>query len=75
MTTRAAPRARHGAPSTRPFTSRPYIESGVSWNFDHYPYRGSATLEIDNVTDAKVFDNFGVQRPGRAFYLKLTGEL
>ena len=48
---------------------------GVSWNFDHYPYRGSATLEIDNFTDAKVFDNFGVQRPGRAFYLKVTGEL
>jgi outer membrane receptor protein involved in Fe transport len=48
---------------------------GVSWNFDHYPYRGSATLEIDNFTDAKVFDNFGVQRPGRAFYFKVTGEL
>jgi len=31
--TQAAARARHGAPSTRPFTSRPYIESGVSWNF------------------------------------------
>ena len=36
---------------------------------------GSATLEVDNLTDAKVFDNFGVQRPGRAFYLKITGEM
>jgi hypothetical protein len=25
--------------------------------------------------DAKVFDNFGVQRPGRAFYVKRTGEI
>jgi hypothetical protein len=48
---------------------------GVSWNLDHYPYRGSVTFEVDNFTNAKVFDNFGVQRPGRAFYLKLTGEL
>jgi len=49
--------------------------AGITWNVDHYPWRGSATLEIDNFTDAKVFDNFGVQRPGRAFYLKVTGEL
>ena len=49
--------------------------AGVSYNFDRYPYRGSATAEIDNLTNAKVFDNFGVQRPGRAFYLKVTGEL
>jgi vitamin B12 transporter len=49
--------------------------AGVSWNLDHYPYRGSATLEVDNLTDAKVFDNFGAQRPGRAYYLKITGEM
>jgi vitamin B12 transporter len=49
--------------------------AGVSWNVDYYPYRGSLTFEIDNFTDAKVFDNFGVQRPGRAFYVKLTGEM
>lgn len=49
--------------------------AGISWNLDHYPWRGSATLELDNLTDAKVFDNFGVQRPGRAFYLKVTGEI
>jgi vitamin B12 transporter len=49
--------------------------AGVSWNLERYPYRGSATLEVDNFTDAKIFDNFGVQRPGRAYYLKLTGEM
>ena len=30
------------------------------------------TLEVQNLTDAKVFDFFGVQRPGRAFFLKTT---
>jgi outer membrane receptor protein involved in Fe transport len=48
---------------------------GVNWNFDYYPYRGSVTVEVDNFTDAKVFDNFGVQRPGRSFNLKVTGEI
>ena len=37
--------------------------------------RGSATLEADNLTDAKAFDNYGVQRPGRAFYLELTADI
>ena len=49
--------------------------AGVSYHFDRYPYRGSATFEIDNLMDAKLFDNFGVQRPGRAFYLKVTGDM
>ncbi len=49
--------------------------AGVSWNVDHYPYRGSLTFEVDNLADAKAFDNYGVQRPGRGFYLKLTGEM
>ncbi|MEM6737161.1 MAG: carboxypeptidase-like regulatory domain-containing protein [Bacteroidota bacterium] len=30
------------------------------------------TLEVQNLTNAKVFDLFGVQRPGRAFYIKST---
>ena len=45
-----------------------------------YSLRGDAgfvasTLELQNLTDAKVFDFFGVQRPGRAIYLKVSGEL
>jgi hypothetical protein len=47
----------------------------VSWSLDRYVWRSTLTFEVDNLTDAKVFDNFGVQRPGRAFYLKLTGDL
>lgn len=34
----------------------------------------TATIEADNLTDAQVYDYFGSQRPGRAFYLKLTIE-
>lgn len=39
------------------------------------PVPVSTTLEIQNLTDAAVFDFFGVQRPGRSFFLKLTAEL
>ena len=34
----------------------------------------SSTLELQNLTDEAVFDFFGVQRPGRAFYVKTTAE-
>lgn len=33
------------------------------------------TLELQNLTDAKLYDMFGVQRPGRAVYAKLSGEI
>lgn len=31
-----------------------------------------ASLDVKNVFNAEVYDNFGVQKPGRAFYLKFT---
>lgn len=34
-----------------------------------------ASIEIDNVLDARAYDYFGVQRPGRAAYGKITLEL
>lgn len=34
----------------------------------------SGTLEAHNIADAELFDNFGIQRPGRAYYFKLTAE-
>jgi vitamin B12 transporter len=34
----------------------------------------SWTAEIQNLTDARTFDYFGVQRPGRAFFAKVTAE-
>ncbi len=33
---------------------------------------GSVAVEVDNVTDAELYDFFGVEKPGRAVYLKLT---
>jgi TonB family protein len=35
----------------------------------------STTLEVQNLGDEAVFDFYGVERPGRAFYAKVTGEL
>jgi TonB family protein len=32
------------------------------------------TSEVQNLTDAKTYDFFGVQRPGRAFFVKVTAE-
>jgi len=30
---------------------------------------------VQNFTDEKLYDDFGVQRPGRSFHYKLTCEL
>lgn len=46
--------------------------AGVSYQFAIKGIQNALTLEIQNLTNAKVFDLFGVQRPGRAFYLKST---
>ncbi|HEX6276593.1 MAG TPA: TonB-dependent siderophore myxochelin receptor MxcH [Polyangiaceae bacterium] len=35
----------------------------------------STSLEVQNLGDETVFDFYGVQRPGRAFYAKVTAEL
>jgi vitamin B12 transporter len=35
----------------------------------------SASLEVHNLTDAEVFDFFGVQKPGRAVFAKMVAEL
>lgn len=35
----------------------------------------ATTFEIDNLTDERLFDSFGAQRPGRAFNLKVTADL
>jgi TonB family protein len=45
---------------------------GAGYSIDGDPYDVSVTLEIHNLTDARVYDYFGVQRPGRAAHAKLT---
>lgn len=38
-------------------------------------WRSSVTFEVDNVTNAQVYDFYGVQRPGRAFSVKVTADM
>ncbi|MET0342361.1 MAG: TonB-dependent receptor plug domain-containing protein [Polyangiales bacterium] len=48
---------------------------GVTYTLVRDLGRVGATFEVSNVSDAELYDVFGVQRPGRAYYLKLTGHL
>ena len=32
--------------------------------------RWTFTLQCDNLTDARLYDNFSLQKPGRALYVK-----
>jgi vitamin B12 transporter len=48
---------------------------GVSYSVVRDIARVTSTFEVDNVTNAKVYDFYGVQRPGRAFFMKITAEL
>ncbi len=49
---------------------------GLSYSFFFSgPERLRATFEIDNVGNALLFDSYGAQRPGRAFYLKVVADL
>lgn len=43
------------------------LQLGYTLNEGKY----NLSLLIKNITDAKVYDNFEIQQPGRAFYLKL----
>ncbi|MEM6265267.1 MAG: TonB-dependent receptor plug domain-containing protein [Bacteroidota bacterium] len=46
--------------------------TGITHQLKIGDLQNALTLEVQNLTNAKVFDLFGVQRPGRAFYLKTT---
>lgn len=48
---------------------------GVTYGITTPWARLDTTFEVQNLTDARLYDSFGVQRPGRAFYLKVAGEL
>jgi vitamin B12 transporter len=50
-------------------------DAGVSYTLHPGPTQTVVTVEVDNVTGGKLYDSFGAQRPGRAFYLKLTADL
>ncbi len=44
----------------------------VTWRLESERRRLSASLEVQNLTDAALYDFFGVQRPGRAAFGKLA---
>lgn len=48
---------------------------GVSWTVSRNVGRVTSTVEIDNATNAKVYDFYGVQRPGRSLFVKMTVDL
>jgi outer membrane cobalamin receptor len=45
---------------------------GFTYKLPIKQLNNALTGEIQNLANAKVYDNFGVQKPGRAFYLKIT---
>lgn len=49
--------------------------AGLTYETTTENLRLAFTAEVQNLTNATVFDFFGVQRPGRAFYIKLTTQL
>lgn len=46
--------------------------AGATYRVEGAALASSATAEVQNVTNEAVFDYFGVQRPGRAFFVKGT---
>ncbi|MGD1895073.1 MAG: carboxypeptidase-like regulatory domain-containing protein [Cyclobacteriaceae bacterium] len=52
--------------------SQTTFNAGITYNMP-MKVNSSLTAEIQNLTNETVFDFFGVQRPGRAFFVKLTG--
>lgn len=48
---------------------------GVTYTKTWADYRLGSTVTVSNLSDARLFDTFGVERPGRAYYFKVTGEI
>lgn len=46
--------------------------AGLTYKLPTKTIRWALTAEVQNLSNAKVFDFLGVQKPGRAFYIKLT---
>lgn len=48
---------------------------GITYSLSRGFGKVACTFEIDNVADAQLYDQFGVQRPGRSLNLKLLAQL
>lgn len=61
----------YGVTTLKPFVSDQESHSlAAIYTKDIYAYTVSVSAEVENITDEKLYDHFGVQRPGRAFNLK-----
>ena len=59
-----------GLRSTKATIPEQIVHSGgIAWLF--YEEKFSLSLESQNLTDEKIYDNYLVQKPGRSFHLKL----
>ncbi len=61
--------AKDGDPDQKLRIPTQYVQSsGISYAIKNNKY--NLSFQVDNLADAKVYDNYGVQRPGRSFHLK-----
>jgi outer membrane receptor protein involved in Fe transport len=62
--------ANDGDASTKAIIPTQFVEAaGISYAFRHDRY--ALSMEVQNLTNRKVYDNYSVQLPGRALHLKL----
>ncbi|MGC4087944.1 MAG: TonB-dependent receptor [Polyangiaceae bacterium] len=65
-----------GARDQKAYTPAQFVHSAVLvYDVPSGPATISNSFEIQNLTDQRAYDYFGVQRPGRAFYYKLSAQL
>ncbi|MEO1547526.1 MAG: TonB-dependent receptor [Bacteroidota bacterium] len=48
------------------------LNTGLTYSFDLWNNKIDVTGEVQNLNNAKIFDLFGVQLPGRSFFAKLN---
>jgi vitamin B12 transporter len=64
-----------GLRSTKQTLPSQLVQSaGIGYRTRGDGVRVSSTLEVQNLTDGRVYDFFGVQRPGRAVFVKTTAD-
>ena len=65
---------RDGASSKR-FTIPDQLSQNMEFNYSFNKKKYNISFMITNITDSKLYDNFRIQQPGRAYYLKLRYSL
>lgn len=66
----------HGDPSKKSVVDAQLLQSlGLTYLIRAGELAFSSTLEVQNLTDVRATDYYGVQKPGRAFFFKSVAEL